>query len=219
MAPGRDAAESLLPAVEDLLRGAGCELAAIEAFALSIGPGSFTGLRVGIATVKGLAFGTPRPVAPVSTLAALAVGAGRADVPVVPMLDARRGEVYAAAYAGGEPLARPIVAEGVYTPEELADRVGGPCLLVGEGAALFGDRVAARLGGGVRRAAPEQADPHARHVGALGARVLERGEGVDAAELVPRYLRRAQAEVVRTGARFEAGEEVARDRSRGEKPF
>ena len=112
MAPGRDAAESLLPAVEDLLRAAGCELAAIEAFALSIGPGSFTGLRVGIATVKGLAFGTPRPVAPVSTLAALAVGAGRADVPVVPMLDARRGEVYAAAYAGGGTLARPIVAEG-----------------------------------------------------------------------------------------------------------
>ena len=75
---------------------------------VSIGPGSFTGLRVGLATVKGLAFGTDRSVAPVSTLAALARNGLGEALPVAPLLDARRGEVYAAAYAAGDAGEEPI---------------------------------------------------------------------------------------------------------------
>ena len=71
----RPGAESLLPAVDEVLVRAGVRVADVEAFAVSIGPGSFTGLRVGIATVKGLAFGSGRPVAAVSSLAVLARGA------------------------------------------------------------------------------------------------------------------------------------------------
>ncbi|UCE87015.1 MAG: tRNA (adenosine(37)-N6)-threonylcarbamoyltransferase complex dimerization subunit type 1 TsaB, partial [Deltaproteobacteria bacterium] len=75
----RPAAASLLPALEAVLARAGCRAAELDAFAISIGPGSFTGLRVGLATVKGLAFGSGRPVVPVSTLAAIACGSGVSD--------------------------------------------------------------------------------------------------------------------------------------------
>ena len=194
------AAESLLPAVDAVLRKAGVDVSRLDAFAVSIGPGSFTGLRVGLATVKGLAFGSAQLVAPVSTLAALACTAPRRDLPVVPLLDARRGEMYAAAFDFAGDLLRPILEEGVYTPAELVARLPARCVLVGEGVALCGAEIRAGLGAG---ALAVPGEPAARHVGVLGARMLARGEGVAAGEAVPRYLRRAEAEVQRTGRRFE----------------
>jgi tRNA threonylcarbamoyladenosine biosynthesis protein TsaB len=194
------AAEGLLPAVDAALRDGGSDVSDVAAFAVSIGPGSFTRLRVGLATAKGLAFGTPRPLVPVPTLAALAWAAKRRDAPVVPLLDARRGEVYAAAFDLGGDLPQLALPEGVYTPAELIARLPERCLLVGEGVALCGAEICAGLGAG---AATGPADPAARHVGLLGARLLARGKGVPAAEAVPRYVRRAEAEVKRTGQRFE----------------
>ena len=91
----------VLPLVERALAEAQTSLAEIEAFALSIGPGSFTSLRVGVATLKGLAFGSERPVAAVSSLRALALVAPDPARCVLALLDARRGELYAAAW---EPL-------------------------------------------------------------------------------------------------------------------
>jgi tRNA threonylcarbamoyladenosine biosynthesis protein TsaB len=203
--PERDLAEVLLPLVDRVLSEGEISLEAVEGFAITIGPGSFTSLRIGLATVKGLAFGTGRPVAPVSTLEAMALGPALAadrELAVVPMLDARKGEVYAAAYTRqGEGLVRRL-EEGVYAPAELAQALAGPCRLVGEGAALLGEELLALCGPEVELAAGAS-EPLAEAVGRLGARRLACGEGLDAAELVPRYLRRAQAEVVRTGVRFE----------------
>jgi tRNA threonylcarbamoyladenosine biosynthesis protein TsaB len=203
---GRTGAESLLPCIDAALRDAGVALDALSAYAVSIGPGSFTGLRVGVATVKGLAFGDARPVLAVPTLAALALGAGAGDVPVVALLDARRGELYAAAWrfdAGGGPgvaaLAEPPF-EGVYTPEELAAALPEACVLVGEGLGACEARLRALVGPGVRLAGGA---PRARDVGLLGLRLLADGETRSAGEIAPRYLRRAQAEVARTGRRFE----------------
>jgi len=190
-APG-PAAATLLPAVDTLLDRAG----------VSIGPGSFTSLRVGIATLKGLAFESGLPIAPVSTLAALARVADRADRLVVSMLDARRGEVYAAAYAADSDW-EVVVPEGVYTPEALCAQIRPPCVLVGEGAAICGEAIVAALGEGVALLPPPEGNASARHVGALGVEQLARGSWVDAAQLAPHYLRRAEAEVKRTGERFE----------------
>jgi tRNA threonylcarbamoyladenosine biosynthesis protein TsaB len=208
MAPrDRTTAEALLPALDALLTEAGVPLATIDAFAVSIGPGSFTGLRVGIATVKGLAFGTGRPVAPVPTLAALAGTAGAPREAVIALLDARRGEVYAAGYAptSAGPWGREILPEGVYTAEALAARLPPACLLVGDGVAVCGERLRERRGAGVEVQPPSEREPRARHVGALGAAILAAGGGIDAAAVAPRYLRRAEAEVKRTGVRFESG--------------
>jgi tRNA threonylcarbamoyladenosine biosynthesis protein TsaB len=205
----RHHAESLLPLVDALLAEAGVGLEAIARFAVSVGPGSFTSLRVGIATVKGLAFAGEQPVAPVSTLAALAHGArlpaGFAN-PVVALLDARRGEAYAAAFAReGDALeALPaLLPESVYTPEELAKALPARCTLVGEGARLLGEAIAASLGPRAELTLVGDAEPGAEAVGVLGARLLAAGGGVSAEALVPRYVRRAEAEVVRTGTRLE----------------
>jgi tRNA threonylcarbamoyladenosine biosynthesis protein TsaB len=189
-----------MPAVDAVLRRAAVSLVEVDAFAVSIGPGSFTGLRVGLATVKGLAFGSACPLVPVSTLAALAAAVPQAEHPVVPLLDARRGEFYAAVYAPGGLPGEPILAEGVYSPDELIAALPRHCVLVGEGVPLCGDEIARGLGLGVLRS---ELGPAARHVGVLGARMLARGAGVAAAEAAPRYLRRAEAEVKRTGERFE----------------
>ena len=199
-AAGRNGAESLLPCIDAVLTAARLELAAVAGFALSIGPGSFTGLRVGLATVKGLAFGIGRPVAAVPTLAVLARGAPPSADPVVALLDAQRGEVYAAHFPpGGAEPAEPV--EAVYTPDELAERLPERCLLVGEGVALCGERLRELRGPGV--ALGPSGDPRAADVGRLGQQLLDGGGGRDAAELVPRYVRRAEAEVRRTGRRFE----------------
>jgi tRNA threonylcarbamoyladenosine biosynthesis protein TsaB len=197
------AAATLLPAVDTLLERAGVALEDLEAFAISIGPGSFTSLRVGIATLKGLAFESGLPIVPVSTLAALARAAGPTDRLVVPMLDARRGEVYAASYAAGSRW-EGVLPEGVYSPAALCARLAPPCVLVGEGAAVCGEAVAAALGEGVALLRPPEGNARARHVGALGVEQLARGAWLSAAQLAPHYLRRAEAEVKRTGERFES---------------
>ena len=90
--------ERLLPAIDGILAAAGWSLAELDALAVAVGPGSFTGLRIGVSTVKGLAFATGKPTVPVSTLEALAWSLPLAAHPVCPVLDARKGEVYTALF-------------------------------------------------------------------------------------------------------------------------
>jgi tRNA threonylcarbamoyladenosine biosynthesis protein TsaB len=197
----RQPSERLLPAIDALLRGAGVGLEEVTAFAVSVGPGSFTGLRVGLATVKGLAFSSGRRVAPVGTLEALALPARGADRPVVALLDARRGELYAAAFAADGSA---LLPDAVLTPAALAARLPeGTRVVVGEGAAAGAAELAARLAGRVQLLAPPYGLARAGPVGVLGARALARGAALPAEQVAPRYVRRAEAEARRTGERFE----------------
>ena len=200
----RPHSERLLPALDRVLALAGTPLEAVDAFAVSIGPGSFTGLRIGLATLKAFAFGSPRPVAAVPTLAALATRAAGAEGPVAATLDARRGEVYAACWKTAAAEGEPVVPESVWRPEALAARLPRPCtLLAGEDADEAARRVAEAAGSGVRVLAGEAARPRAACVGLLGLRILAAGEAVPAEALAPRYLRRAEAEARRTGRPLE----------------
>ncbi|NNL85753.1 MAG: tRNA (adenosine(37)-N6)-threonylcarbamoyltransferase complex dimerization subunit type 1 TsaB [Myxococcales bacterium] len=191
-------AERLLPAIDGLLHRAGTSVPELAGVALSIGPGSFTGLRIGLATVKGLLFGGTQPVVAVPTLLGLAA-ATDAGAPVRgALLDARRGEAYAGWCAAGSTK---LQGEGVYTPDELAAVVPERAVLaVGEDAGAFGEALASRRS--VELLAPVPAC--ARRVGRIGAEILAAGGGGDSERLSPRYLRRAEAEVQRTGERFEA---------------
>jgi len=206
---GRHQAECLLPLIDAVLGQGGCALSEVQGFAIAIGPGSFTSLRVGLATVKGLAFGADTPVAAVSALRAVAAGTGAGRDPLIPIvatLDAKREEVYAAAFASSEAQWRPradVLGESVYTVEELAQQLPERCLVAGEGVALLGERLRALRGPGIELAAEDSGEPRAAVVGHLGAEMLGAGEGRRAAELVPRYVRRAEAEVTRTARRFE----------------
>jgi tRNA threonylcarbamoyladenosine biosynthesis protein TsaB len=187
LAAERGLAEQVLPALDALLGLVGLSPPDLGACAISIGPGSFTGIRVGLATLQGLAFG-----------AAPAIG------PVAALLDARREEVYAAVYRDAEAvLDVPLVPEGVYGIGVLADLLPPDCLLVGQGALLHQRQLEATRSG-LRFASAAHAAARARDVGALGIRLIESHAGMDPGLLQPHYLRRAEAEARRTGQALEA---------------
>jgi len=209
---GQHHSETLLPMLDALLAEIGAELADVEAFAISIGPGAFTSLRIGLATVKGLAFASDRPVVAIPTLEALAYSALHGDPAnvsapaVVATLDARRGEVYAAAWQPevlGSDLApamdRPaLLAPGVYTPEALARSLPAGTRVVGEGASILAASES-DLGALQLEGLPHSM-PDAVAVGRIARCDLAAGLGGPAADLVPLYLRLTQAEEERKRA-------------------
>jgi tRNA threonylcarbamoyladenosine biosynthesis protein TsaB len=205
-APREAAVRVVLPLVERALALAELALPELDAFAIAIGPGSFTGLRVGVATLKGLAFGRETPVAAVSSLRAWARTAPDPAAPVLALIDARRGEVYACAWSDRAAVeaGEPLVAEGVFRGAELDARLPDrQWQRVG---------VAPELGTAAAPAPGETEAAVAVAVGRLGQAELRAGRAHGAATLVPHYLQRAQAEVVRAaresqeagGARAEA---------------
>jgi tRNA threonylcarbamoyladenosine biosynthesis protein TsaB len=175
----------LLPAVDALLRGVGWQPADVDAFAVTCGPGSFTGLRIGLSSVQGLALACGRPCVGLSTLDVLALSAPASAGPVVAVMDAFRGETYIAVY---DAAARPVAPACVGVLEELA--AGLP-----SGPAFVGDAAAAQ------RARIESLVPAARFpevdlflAAALGRAGLDRarrGLTVAPAQLRPLYLRDA----------------------------
>jgi len=192
----------LLPGVlQELLLAAGRKLSEIEGYAVGLGPGSFTGLRIGIASWKGLAYGNQRPIAGASSLAALALGAAPAAAPgavLVPLLDARKGEVYAGFYRLTGSGVEAVAPDAVLAPGTLAERVaaltreGARPVLFGEGLSAHPERLApfAALGD-----APST--PPALAVARLCAAALA-GARYDAAHvfaLEPHYVRLSEAEV------------------------
>lgn len=187
----REAAEGhsrwLLPAVADALEGLGVTPAQIDGFAVTVGPGSFTGLRVGIATVQGLALAAGRRVVGMSSLDVLALGAaGEADT-VVALLDAFRGEVFAGVFDGGETLRG---ARRVGPVEGVLDGLKGPVAFVGEGALRYRDRIEARVPGARFPAVDLFL---ATRLGRAAMSALRRGETTPPAEIRPLYLRGADA--------------------------
>src|SRR5439155_20361766 len=127
--------ERLLAAADALLTGARWRVADLDALAVAIRPGSFTGLRIGVSTVKGLAFATGKPVVAVPTLDALAWNVPFAGRPVCPILDAKKGEVYTALYLTQDGRLDRLSPDRAVAPEalveELARDPGGPIVFVG----------------------------------------------------------------------------------------
>jgi tRNA threonylcarbamoyladenosine biosynthesis protein TsaB len=172
----------VLALVEEALHAAGAELAALERIGVGVGPGSFTGLRIGLATARGLAHASDLPLAAVSTLGALAVEAGPGQVLAV--LDARRGEAFVARWQDGRQLAAPRAV----TRAELAGAAAGATLAVGDGAVRFREQLEAA---GVT--VPED-DSALHRVGARGlARLATAAPTVARDTLVPEYVRAPDA--------------------------
>ena len=197
---GRMHAAVLLPMVEDALRCAGLGIAEVDAFGCVVGPGSFTGVRIGVATVMGLA--GDKPCAPVDALEALA--AQGTDFPglVCPILDARAGQVYAAVFEGGARLTddAPVKLEALL--DDLRGR-GKPCLFLGDGATANLARLAQEP---FARVAPEPLRGlRASFAARLAAARPETYVSADA--LRPLYLRAPQAERARNARLGLAGEE------------
>ena len=189
---GQRHSELLLPMVQELLTEAGLDLKALDGIAFGEGPGSFTGLRIGLATALGLAFGTDRLLVPVPTLAALATQAKTAGL-IAPVLDARRGEVYAGLYhADG----REVVPDSCSSVSAFLARLpaGEAIAFLGGGVDLHRAEIAARLGGRAIFLPVDAGCLRAASVGRLGLRLEAAGHAIAPERVELRYLRRAEAE-------------------------
>lgn len=199
LAPARTHGERLLPTIDGLLAACGWQLDELDGFAVAVGPGSFTGLRIGVSTVKALAFATGKPLVGVPTLDALAWTVPFAAWPVCPVLDARKGEVYAAAYRTTHGQPERLTEYRAVRPEawtgELRARGLVPAIFLGDGVAVYGRVLERELGDDARLAPPSHRLPSAAAVGELGRRALARGQAVAPAALVPLYVRRPEAEL------------------------
>jgi tRNA threonylcarbamoyladenosine biosynthesis protein TsaB len=194
---GRHHSEILLPAIDEAFRLAGMNPIDMDLFALTIGPGSFTGLRIAATTIKGLAWSTGRPAVGVSTLHALAIGAVRCGRSLIcPMLDAQKNQVYTALYATGEKASIVRVAdERVVDVDEWLQSSEGDLYFIGDGARKYAGRITARFPGSGRIAEGRPCHIHAVNVATLAIEKFQRGETLDLLRFAPCYLRPSSAEV------------------------
>jgi tRNA threonylcarbamoyladenosine biosynthesis protein TsaB len=187
--------ERLMSTVDRVLTDTGIALSQLDGFAVATGPGSFTGLRIGVSTVKGLAFATGKPVAAVPTLYALAWNVPHAAYPVCPLLDARKNEVYAAVYTSDGPVLSQTVPEAVVPLSRLGDLVAGRAVFTGEAAILYRGEIE-RMFGEKALFAPHSAIlPAAAAVAEIGLGMIRAGRQADIDSLAPKYIRRPEAEV------------------------
>jgi tRNA threonylcarbamoyladenosine biosynthesis protein TsaB len=195
-ARGKRHAESLAPAIEFACQQARVSLQEIGVVAVDLGPGLFTGLRVGIATAKAIAQALRVPMIGVSSLDLLAFPARFSPRLIAAVLDARRGEVFSALYrqvpGGVQRLTEPQVG----SPEELASELiarGTDVLMLGDGAVRYADTFRDVVG--VEIVEPELVHPSARSLVSLAHAQALREEWVRPWELTPLYLRRPDAEI------------------------
>jgi tRNA threonylcarbamoyladenosine biosynthesis protein TsaB len=195
-ARGKRHAESLTPAIEFTCRQARVSLQEIGVVAVDLGPGLFTGLRVGIATAKAIAQALRVPMIGVSSLDLLAFPVRFSPRLIAAVLDARRGEVFSALYRQVPGGVQRLTDPHVGTPEELASEIvarGADSLMVGDGAVRYEDTFRHLVG--VEIVGPELAHPSARSLVQLAHAQALREEWVRPWELAPLYLRRPDAEI------------------------
>jgi tRNA threonylcarbamoyladenosine biosynthesis protein TsaB len=181
----------LMPGVAAILKNTGKEAADLGAVAVSTGPGNFTGLRIGLATAKTLAWSLGRPLVPVPTLEVLAAQCPFHPHPIGVVMDAKRGEIFWGLFRCPEDW--PQVLEGpLRLPVgELPARLAVPLLLTGPGLEVYRELLTPLLPPEIAWAPPERRLPRASTLARLGRRRLEQGLTANPAQLVPTYLRPA----------------------------
>ena len=196
LAHGRRHAEALAPAIQYLLAEAGARPSDLSAVAVGVGPGLFTGLRVGVTTAKVMAGALRVPVVPVPSLDLIAYPLRFSHRLVVAVADARRGEVYFAGYRAVPGGIQRVIDYSVGTPDELAGELeakGQELLLAGDGAWLYRDRFSEV--GHVEFASAAYHYPSPTALVELGCSRYRREEFVRAGEVAPLYLRKSDAEI------------------------
>jgi tRNA threonylcarbamoyladenosine biosynthesis protein TsaB len=188
----------LLAGIDWLLQETGIEKEAIDAVAVSLGPGSFTGLRIGLATAKGLAMAADAKLIGVGTLDGLAAqffAAG--DILICPVLDARKKEVYFGFYrCDNGDIPRLQGEYQVVSPERLCERIEEPVVLLGDGATVYGHIFQEMLAGQVKVAPPGTYFPRAATIGLLAFARWQKDEFFDPATAGPIYIRPSEAELL-----------------------
>jgi tRNA threonylcarbamoyladenosine biosynthesis protein TsaB len=184
----------LMGMIRDVLNICHMSVRDLDGIAVTIGPGSFTGLRIGLSAVKGLALASMKPIVGVSSLEALAYQLFGSDKLVCPMMDARRSEVYAARYRFNNlkfEIDKPPMA---LSPEKAIENISEPCILIGDGALLYQDLIRDVLGS---MAVFTNFTQHLIRASTVGYIAMQRFKTYDTDEvslIKPFYLRKSDAE-------------------------
>lgn len=187
-------ASALIPAIQDLLASLACPFSAIEGLAVSVGPGSFTGLRVGLSTMVGFRAVTGLPLVTVSTLEAMAWSHRTSGRPVCPMLIARTNEVYWAQFQWQDGRVVRLLEDRVGTIQDMMDSIRQPMVLFGEGWLRHQRVIMETLGDMVIGGTPESMNPSACHVGLASLDAFQSGK-LAGSHISPHYVQRSDAEV------------------------
>ena len=193
--------QTLLPMIDEIVKMIGLDLKELDAVAVSEGPGSFTGLRIGSATAKGLALALGRKIVEVPTLEALAYNLYDTDALVCPIMDARRGQVYTAVYRFTDHELVCVRGRTAESIEELTEELNAfpdeKVIFLGDGVPVFRERLGELMRKPFSFAPAHLSRQRAGAIASLGIRYYREGKAIDSAEHRPDYLRPSQAERVR----------------------
>jgi tRNA threonylcarbamoyladenosine biosynthesis protein TsaB len=191
--------ERLMTETEHCLKRAELSISNIDVFAVAIGPGSFTGLRIGLSTVKGFSYATGKPIVAVPTMEALAWNFPYSEYPVCTMLDARKREVYAAVFKWKESGFVSLIKETVLSPDDFFNNLLGLAgydkfIFTGEGAELYRKNIVKHFAEKALFASPDRMVPSPSNVAALGLKKALNKEFSEPVNLTPLYIRKSEAE-------------------------
>jgi tRNA threonylcarbamoyladenosine biosynthesis protein TsaB len=191
----RSLSQRLMDSIDWVLGVGGVACADVDAFAACVGPGSFTGVRIGVATVQGVALAADKPVVGYSSLNQLAMNLTFSSSQVWVLLDARKNELYAAPFdcSGSTPI--PRGEEQVIAPASLLERITHPTLFIGDGALRYRLLIEERLGGAAHFPPATFHVPRAAAGALLAAESLDHGQGLPPHLLLPSYIRPSEAEL------------------------
>jgi len=187
--------ERLLPSIHFLIETHKISLKEINAFAIAVGPGSFTGIRIGLSTIKSFSYASGKPIAPVSTLKALALKLHQTQSRLLcPLLDAKKGEIYAALFESRREELKETIAQGAYSPDYFFSLVPSHRVVsfIGNGIQTYREKIFQYFKDKARLSF--RSPFIAYEVGLLGYELLKKNKGVSFQELRPLYFRRSQAE-------------------------
>lgn len=185
----------LMEMVNRAMGMSGLNISGLDGFAVTIGPGSFTGLRIGISSVKGLAMASGKPVVGISSLDVLAMQSNFSQYLISPLIDARKGEVYFSRYRFKGCMLKKEIEEQVLPPQKAIENIKEPCIFIGNGAFLYKEILMDRVGDFARFVFPFQNAIRASTVAYLGLDRLKENDADDVFKLVPKYIRKSDAEL------------------------
>lgn len=189
--------QSVMAAIETVLTMSGTEIDAIDAYAVTRGPGGFTGLRIGISTVKGLSLATGKPMVGVSSLEVLAHQSPANAELICTVMDARRNELYWTLYHRQGAEIKPVGVEQVGLAEDLAEKIDRPCYFIGNAVAQYQSKIESRLTTPAQWANSELNGIRPYVLAQLAQHRLRKGEIDDVHSFTPVYLRKSDAELAR----------------------
>ncbi|MEE8328945.1 MAG: tRNA (adenosine(37)-N6)-threonylcarbamoyltransferase complex dimerization subunit type 1 TsaB [Thermodesulfovibrionia bacterium] len=188
-------AERLMKSIDWVLNASSTSINKIDAFAISIGPGSFTGLRIGLSTAKGYSYATSKPLVPVPTLDAFARMLPFCSHLICPMLDARKNEVYTGLYRWEQGICRKIIPETAAIPQDFLKEIKEPTVFMGEGAKIYKKIIMDTLRNNASFAPASNMSPSASSVAEIAIEKLKEGISSDPVSLTPLYIRKSEAEI------------------------